>query len=77
VKRYQNLGGDAGVLSYEYGPKWIHVRFTQGGTYEYTSRSVGPANLEAMKGLADAGKGLTTFINQHPEVKMGFTRRIE
>ena len=77
MKPYQNLSGDAGVVAYDYGPKWIHVRFSESDTYEYTSGSVGSGNLKEMKRLADAGEGLTTFINQHPLVKMGYTRRLE
>jgi hypothetical protein len=77
MKRYRNISRDAGVRSYDYGPAWIHIRFTEGGTYEYTRRSVGPQNLKMMKHLADVGMGLTTFINQNPDAKHGFTRRIE
>jgi hypothetical protein len=76
MKRYRNLDGHAGIRSYEYGPGWIHIWFTRGGGYRYTSRKVGPENLATMKKLADGGKCLTTFINQHPVVKMGYTRRI-
>jgi hypothetical protein len=75
MKRYGNRNGTAGVWSYDYGPKWIRVSFARGGTYEYTRESVGAENLRKMKRLADAGEGLTTFINQHP-VKMGYRERV-
>ena len=77
VMRYRKLSGEAGVQAYAHGPGWIHLQFVRGGTYEYTSRSVGRANLQKMKRLAHAGEGLTTFINQHPEVKNGYARRLE
>jgi hypothetical protein len=76
LKRYRNLSHGAGVRAYAHGPGWIHLQFVRGGTYEYTSRSVGQANLQKMKRLADAGEGLTTFINQHPDVKNGYARRL-
>ena len=77
MKRYRNLKGDAGILSYDYGVDWIRVQFTRGGIYEYTSLGVGVANIREMKRLADLGDGLTTFINTHPRVKNGFTRKIQ
>jgi hypothetical protein len=76
VKRYRNLSNEAGVRAYAYGRGWIRIQFVRGGTYEYTSRGVGQANLRKMKRLADAGEGLTTFINQHPDVKNGYARRL-
>ena len=76
MERYRNRSGDAGIMAYACGPAWIHIRFTRGGTYEYASDSVGAANLKTMKRLANAGKGLTTFINQHPRVKMGYTKHL-
>jgi hypothetical protein len=30
-----------------------------------------------MQRLADEGKGLTTFINQHPRVKTGYAEHLE
>ena len=77
MKAYRNLNGDAGVAAYEQGPGWIRIRFHRGGTYRYTSDRVGPRNLKAMKRLAEEGRGLTTFINQHPEVKDGYAGHLE
>jgi hypothetical protein len=76
MRPYQNRSGDAGVVAYDYGPDWIRLKFARGHTYEYTAGNVGPADLETMKRLADSGDGLTTFINQHPSVKNGYSRRI-
>lgn len=76
MKRYQNLGGDAGVQDYEYGASWIRIHFVGDGIYEYTRGSVGSTHLEAMKQRADAGEGLTTYINQHREVREGYARRL-
>jgi hypothetical protein len=76
MERYRNRSGDAGILAYASGPDWIRLRFSRGDTYEYTSDTVGAANLKSMKRLAHAGKGLTTFINQHPRVKLGYTEHL-
>ncbi len=77
MKPYRNLSGDAGVEEYEYGPKWIRIHFSGDGVYEYITASVGAAHLKMMKHLADDGDGLTTYINQHSEVRKGYSRRVE
>lgn len=76
MRPYGNRSGDAGVEAYEYGPDWIRVKFARGQTYEYNASKVGVVKLETMKRLADSGDGLTTFINQHPSVKNGYSRRM-
>lgn len=74
MKPYVNRGGDAGIVAYDYGVDWIHLQFVGGKVYEYTAGLIGAENLETMKQLADAGDGLTTFVNTHPEVKNGYSR---
>jgi hypothetical protein len=76
MKRYRNKGGDAGVAAYDYDTDSIRVKFMRDGTYEYTRASVGAAHLRAMKRRADSGGGLTTYINQHSEVRDGYAKRI-
>lgn len=71
VKPYQDIGEDSGIAAYEHGRDWIRIRFKHGGTYKYPSARIGAAHLRAMKRLADAGKGLNTYLNTHPEVKEG------
>ena len=73
MKPYGNRSGKAGVIAYEYGPDWIRLQFASGDTYNYTTGSIGAANLKRMKRLADSGEGLTTFINTHPDVKEGYS----
>lgn len=63
MERYKNLGGDSGVASFEIGADRIAVRFKDGKTYVYTYAKTGPANVDHMKNLASAGKGLNSFIN--------------
>jgi hypothetical protein len=62
MQRYRNLSGDSGVVAYEIGPDSIQVRFQDGWVYRYTHASAGASNIETMKSLAAAGRGLSTFI---------------
>jgi hypothetical protein len=73
MKPYKNLSGDSGIVAYEYERDWIRVRFLSGEDYTYFRQGIGAANLTTMKGLADAGKGLATFINTHPKVRKGYS----
>ena len=66
IKTYQNIGGNSGVAFYEAGPDYIEVWF-QGSprSYRYSYGKAGPANVEAMKVLAQNGNGLNSFINRN------------
>ena len=63
MERYSNLGGDSGVVAYEIGNNSITVEFSDGKRYLYTYQSAGSDNIEQMKALAAAGRGLNSFIN--------------
>lgn len=65
MQRYKDLNGDSGVGGYEIGGDSIIVEFKNGTTYLYTNRSTGYTNIEKMKGLAERGRGLGTFINKY------------
>jgi hypothetical protein len=62
MKRYANLSGDSGVVAYEIGRDSIDVKFQDGWIYLYTYASAGAPHIEAMKVLAAAGRGLSTYI---------------
>jgi hypothetical protein len=64
MERYQNLGGDSGVVSFEIGDTSITVQFRDGATYLYTYDSTGRDDIEHMKRLARAGTGLNSFISR-------------
>lgn len=64
MQLYGNLAGDSGVTHFEPGADFIRVRFVGGDTYLYTYQSAGPDNVEHMKQLAQAGRGLSTFISR-------------
>lgn len=65
MQPYLNLGGDSNVAAYEHGDQYLRVRFNDGATYLYTYASAGRANVEHARTLADAGRGLNSFINLH------------
>lgn len=75
MRTYSNKGGDSNVRTYEYGEDWIAVTFSDGSTYEYQSAKIGQHHIARMKQLADSGKGLNAYINTHPEVSKGYSRK--
>jgi hypothetical protein len=71
---YKSLNPDAGVTHYEIQDDAILIDFSDGRfRYLYNEELPGPAHVEAMKQRAVAGKGLTTYINQH--VRDRYARR--
>ncbi|MDK3024940.1 hypothetical protein QO239_20310 [Cupriavidus taiwanensis] len=64
MEPYRNLSGNSGIDAYELGPDHIRVRFDDGRVYTYDYRSTGRGNVEQMKRLAIAGRGLCSFISQ-------------
>ncbi len=63
MQRYGNLSGNSGVVAFEAGADFIKVQFKDGDTYTYTALSAGAQTVARMKQLAQAGRGLATFIN--------------
>ncbi|SAK48174.1 hypothetical protein AWB79_01259 [Caballeronia hypogeia] len=64
MQPYRNLAGNSGVESFDILRDGIKVRFVSGGTYLYDYRVTGRTRVEAMKQLARAGRGLSTYISQ-------------
>ena len=62
---YKNLSGDSGVIAYQPEPEHIAVMFKDGDVYTYSYSSAGKQHVEQMKTLAENGRGLATYINQH------------
>ncbi|WP_242111899.1 hypothetical protein [Luteimonas aquatica] len=66
MRRYANLSGNSGVAAYAFTPTSILVHFRDADRlYEYSHASAGRAKVERMKRLAEAGRGLSTYISQH------------
>lgn len=64
MKRYKDITGLSGVTAYEAGKDSITVEFNHDTVYLYTYASSGKRTIEKMKRLANAGKGLSTYISQ-------------
>lgn len=62
---YKSSNHDSGVIAYQTSVDHIAVQFKDGTVYLYTNKSAGRDSINQMKKLAEAGAGLTTFINQH------------
>jgi hypothetical protein len=73
-RRYKNLSGDSKVVRYEIAKDGMTVEFKDHTSYRYTNQTADPANIRKMKTLAEAGKGLGTFIEAH--VKDRFLRKV-
>jgi hypothetical protein len=73
VERYQNLGGNSGVLSFEIGMGSLAVMFSDGKHYLYTNESAGGASIAEMQRLARIGRGLNSYITR--VVKTGYARK--
>lgn len=71
---YKHVLKNTGVVAYETGEDYIKVAFRDGTVYLYNYTSAGRHNVEQMKKLAAAGKGLTTFINQ--TVKKHYAKKL-
>jgi hypothetical protein len=65
MQAYGNAAGDSGVVAYALEPRAIVVEFANGSIYRYTVRSAGAVAVREMQGLAQAGRGLSTYISQH------------
>ena len=64
MKRYANLAGNSPITAYEITDDSITIEFNLAHTYLYTYNSAGKKNIEQMKNLAMAGRGLSTFISK-------------
>lgn len=78
MKPYKNLGGNSSVIAYEYDLMSIRVKFHDGWIYEYTVAKLGEMTISEMKRLADAGRGLGSYISSNrPRVYKGWSRKFK
>jgi hypothetical protein len=64
MRRYRNLDGHSGVTAYDCGDGFIRVRFVNGDVYEYTDEVTGRKHIGNMQRLAQAGRGLATYVSR-------------
>lgn len=65
MEKYANLSGSSSVVGHEIGDDYIEVYFRGNWAYLYTIGSVGASHLATMKSLANAGRGLSSFISRN------------
>ncbi len=66
MQKYANLSGDSGIDTFLITPSSIKVKFVKNPTvYVYTNQNPGAEHVNTMKRLAEAGKGLATYISQN------------
>lgn len=75
MELYKNLGGNSNVIAYEIGYDSIIVQFGNGAVYLYNNQCTGKDNIEHMKELAKAGKGLNSFIGRY--VKKAYAAKLK
>ena len=64
MEKYQNRGGDSGVVGFEIGDDSITVQFRDIYVYIYNYISPGEVTVAHMKMLARAGQGLNSYISR-------------
>lgn len=74
MKRYADLNGNSAVAAYELGEDSIKLRFNDGRVYLYDADSSGAEHVTAMRRLAEAGRGLATYLNKY--VRDNYARKI-
>ena len=73
MQRYENKGGDSGVVGFEITADSITVQFRDGWKYVYDNSVPGESIVAEMKKLALAGHGLNSYISR--VVKKSFSRK--
>ncbi|MBW8760206.1 MAG: hypothetical protein JF586_21665 [Burkholderiales bacterium] len=74
MPRYRNLDGHSGVLRFETTPDSITLTFVDGDRYVYTHARPGRADVDRMKALAQAGRGLSTYVAR--QVRERYERKL-
>lgn len=64
MEKYQNRGGDSGVVGFELADDSITVQFSDNSLYLYNSIRPGQVTVDHMKRLARAGQGLNSYISR-------------
>ena len=64
MTKYKNLSGESGILAYEIGSDFIRFNLRIRKS-TYTEDSAGIEHIAKMKELAEKGRGLNTYVNQH------------
>lgn len=74
VEHYKNLNGNSGVSAFEIKDSSITVQFDDGAIYLYDETRPGKPSVDHMKGLAQKGSGLNSYIST--VVKKNYAKKI-
>jgi len=73
MKKYKRKNRSSPITHYKSGKNFITVKFYNNDEpYIYSYLKTGRQHVEKMKELAEAGKGLATYISQHQDVKENY-----
>ena len=75
MQPYSNLNRDSPIIAYAPLGSAIVVRYRGNVDYTYTAADLGQNHIDRMCSLGAAGSGLSTYINQHPDVKNGYSSK--
>ena len=64
MERYQNRGGNSGIVAFTITEDSVTLKFKDGWHYIYNSIRPGQADVDVMKAMAKTGSGLHGFINR-------------
>ncbi|MCI1679568.1 MAG: hypothetical protein LKK36_11870 [Ewingella americana] len=73
MQPYANKSGKSGIVAYEITADSITVQFRDGWKYVYNTVTPGAAVLAQLKSLAQAGRGLNSYISG--TVKKNFSNK--
>ena len=74
MKKYKSKKRDSGVVAYDFEDESIIIQFKDKEKYLYDYNKPGKEHVEAMKRLAEAGDGLSTYINRY--VRGNFSEKL-
>ena len=73
MEAYKDISGKSGITHYALGHGFIEVKFKDNEQmYVYTDERCGKNQILQMQTLALVGKGLATYISQHPQVRNNY-----
>lgn len=64
MERYQNRGGNSGIVAFVTTDDSITLKFKDGWHYIYNSIRPGQTDVTLMKAMAKSGSGLHAYINR-------------
>ena|SRR5688572_9102165 len=73
--KYGDVSGSSGIVNYSSGNDFIWIEFKDNVIYLYHAQLIGEKQVKELSHKAILGKGLSTFINQNPQIRDNFLER--